>query len=216
MAQQKTSPPKNDNSPPIPDDSRGMSLIEILVVLFIIAAISSVFLPRLSVNQDSSAQILRRLANLSKQVHDTARLSNSSYRLVLDLRTDGNHRYWVERAQGLVPLRTQEQLEDLEKLTVIQREAILQKEPFQPDERLVKEPIELPKELRIVEVEIAGRDAPLTEGRVAIHFQPRGLVEEAIIRLQSEERLKWSLLINPLTGRGQLVDYFVYLKDLEQ
>jgi type II secretory pathway pseudopilin PulG len=194
----------------------GMSLVEILVVLFIIAGLTSIFLPKIGKNQEYSTQFLRRFAGISKQVQNASRLSNSSYRLVIEMREKDPHRYWVERSENKVLVRTAEQLEDLERLTRIQREAIDKGDSFKPDDRILKEPVELPEDLRIKEVEISGQEEPQSAGRVYINFQPRGLVDEAVIRVQGGETLKWSILVNPLTGRGELFTYFVYLKDLQQ
>jgi prepilin-type N-terminal cleavage/methylation domain-containing protein len=88
------------------DTERGFSLIEVLIVMGIIAAISAVILPNLGLTQSSQASLaLRDLTNTIRATYDSAVLEGGVHRLVLHV---SKSEYWTEAApkgyEGRPPL----------------------------------------------------------------------------------------------------------------
>ena len=79
---------------------RGFTLIEIMIVLAIMAALITVGAPRLLKNNEGNIKaVARNFIVLSKELRNKARLTNSTYRLAISMEAD-EPKYWVERANG--------------------------------------------------------------------------------------------------------------------
>lgn len=198
-------------------DEAGFTLIEIMVVIVIITGVlaiggTQIFNP----NEHRRSQV-RKVAILTKEIRTSARLQNSTYRIVLEMNKNKENgkddRYWVESASGQALELSEEKQEELEKLTAIQREeATKGRSNFTKDKRH-KEVI-LDGGLRIEGVEIAGRSKEITDGQAAINFFPQGLSDEAIIKLGDGKSQNWSIVIHPLTGGAEILNRAVTLKEL--
>ena len=89
---------------------RGFSLLEVLVVLGIIAALSAAILPNLGLTQNSQVSLaLRDVTNTIRATYDNAILTGRTHRLVLHLEKS---EYWAEAAplgfEGRPPLAAAE------------------------------------------------------------------------------------------------------------
>jgi len=195
----------------------GMTLLEIIVAVAIIASIVTLVLPRLNSRSNEIRATVRKIAILSRELKNLAKLQNATYRLVIHMgEEDGKpkHEFWVERGQGAIlndydpkkpptlPDPTKEKPED---------------EPppaFTRDTKVLKKPEALPNELIFESVELASVDKPITEGLVYIHYLPTGFADEAVIHLKQGEKINWSLAIQPLTGRIDIIDENRSLRDL--
>ena len=163
---------------------------------------------------------VRKLSTLSRNIQAQARLQNATYRLVIFIpNSEENkgvaHQYWVEKSAGTVlnsydpdkppPLpNSDEEKEQQEE----------NPSPFAADTKIMKKPEALPNELMFESVELKGVDEPITEGLVYIHYLPSGFSDEAAIHLKNGEKLKWTLALDSLTGRMDLIDEFVALEDI--
>jgi general secretion pathway protein H len=191
----------------------GFTLIEIMVVIGIIAAVLAIGAPRLLGTANSMRASIRKLAVLTREIRNVARLTNSTGRLVIQMDEEKGHSYWVETASGNALLLTAEQERELERLTELQREEQGPKAAFKPDSRLVRSPISLPRGLFFGSVELGAKDTTLTEGKAYIHFFPAGLSEEAAIYITDRKTLNWTITIHPLTGRAEVLERKVSLKE---
>ncbi len=195
----------------------GFTLIEVMVVITIIAAVIAVAAPKMFDTKAKIKGAVRRIAVLPREIHNAARLYNSTMRLVLSMPEDPSkeHSYWVESAPGNVVLLSEDQEKEQERLTELQRDKSEQKNNgFSTDPRVMKNPISLPKGLYFVDIEYANRLSAISSGTAYVHFFPQGLVEEALIHISDKKTLNWSIRINPITGKVDLFDHKVSIKEL--
>lgn len=188
---------------------KGFTLIEIMIVLAIISAVMLVAAPRLSKKNTNVKTIAREFLVLSKEVRNKARLSNSTYRIVINMEPD-NESYWVERASGPRPVDP----DAAEK----EKDSKEDQPPsaFQIDKSITKKQKKLPSGLRFASVESINMKAPVTSGAAYIHFFPEGFVEASALQITDGNNLTWTLVFNPLTGQADIVEKAATLKDIER
>jgi prepilin-type N-terminal cleavage/methylation domain-containing protein len=188
---------------------RGMTMVEILIVLVIIGAITGMAITKFNTHANNIKTVSRDIAGLAKEIHYSARLSQKTFRLVMQL-GDEKHtdQYWVESSNkpGAV-IEAYDDKYDKDKAPP---------SAFQPDPMFTKKPVELPKGLFFEDVELAARDQVIKSGRAYIHFTPQGLTEQAAIHLTDKKELHWSLLVHPLTGGVTVEGRYVSLKDVNK
>lgn len=194
--------------------TRGFTLIEVMIVIAIIAGVLAIGAPRMFNTKNQMRSAVRKMAVVTRDIRNVARLKNSTVRLVIRMSEEKGHAYWVESAQGNVRLLSQEQEEELDKLTDLQREEMAEKNKFQPETSIVKNPVTLPRGMFFESVEYASRKDAVTEGTTYIHFFSQGLSEEAAIHLTDKKGLNWTITIHPLTGRAEVYERNVSLKEL--
>lgn len=208
MAITKTSPLKTSSSNSL---QRGFTLIEILVVMGILAAVLAIGLPKLTKGQNNIKKVMRELAILGKEVRNQARLKNMTHRIVFEMgETTGS--YWIEAAQGPVPAKKASEESPTNDDEKKDNEL---KSPFQKSERFFKGVRKLPADLRIKRVETATNPQGKTQGLAYVYFTPEGLVEKSVIQLGNTKDLTWSLIYNPLTGHADIVEKAMSLKDID-
>jgi prepilin-type N-terminal cleavage/methylation domain-containing protein len=192
----------------------GFTLIEIMVVILIVAGVLAIGGTRLFNPNENRRSQVRKLAIQTKELRTSARLQNATFRIVFDMNDEKGHRYWIESAAGQALQFSEEQEEELEKLTEIQREEALKgRSKFQKDQK--HKEVALNGGLLIEGVEINGRSKEFTEGRAYVHFFPQGLSDEAVIKLGDRKNQHWSIVIHPLTGAAEIFNRSVTLKELK-
>ncbi|MBL7542473.1 MAG: type II secretion system protein [Bdellovibrionaceae bacterium] len=190
---------------------RGFTLIEILIVLGIIAAVIVLGLGRVRRNENNIKTTFREMTVLSKEIRVQARLQQSFFRLMIQIKSDES-RYWVEKGNGIeykdpkLELKTKEQLEN--------ESDDKKKSSFTLYKKLTKKEKILPKGIKFKSLEIQNSE-PMTDGLGAIYYSPEGLVEASIIHI-TDDKNTWSLFINPLTGIVEIADEEISLKDITQ
>lgn len=201
--------------------SSGFTLLEVIITVALIALISALVIPKISNRNNDMRSMVRKIAVLNRDLKSRAKLNNATYRLVINMgegdggdNTTAHHEFWVERAQGEVlnnydpknpPKLQTEEDEKKEEASV---------ELFTPDLKVMKQPEALPGTLQFESVELGSQDEPITSGLVYIHYLPTGYADEAAIHLKVGEKLKWTLAIEPLTGRLDIIDEYRSLEDL--
>lgn len=192
------------------NNNRGFTLIEVMIVLALLAALITFAAPRVFRTQNNIKAVSRNFIVLSREVRNKARLSNSTYRIVLKI-TDEESTYWVERASGPRTIDPEEaereQEEDAENTAP---------PVFQIDKSLIKKEKALPGDLRFASIETVNMDRPVTSGTAYIHFFPEGFVEAAAIQITNGKRLTWTLVFNPVTGQADIIEEAKSLKDLQR
>lgn len=191
-------------------NQKGFTLLEVMVVLGIIAAVIALGVPRFNQNNNNLKKVVREMGVLGKEVRHRARLFNRTYRLVFEMPPNGEHTYFVEYANGPTLAKSKEQLEAEARMDEKDRPA----SPFQRDESILKEPRTLASPYVFGRVESADREEVVTEGTAYIYFMPQGLVEQSLIQITDKKNQTWTLIFNPLTGQSDIFERAVELKEL--
>lgn len=196
--------------------------MEIMIVVAIIAAVVAIGAPKLVNKRGQMRSEIQRIAVLSRELFNAARLSNRTYRIAFDMGQD-TARFYVESANGQVAVMTEEQQKDFNDKISVDREEILKNKAgkFELDPKYVKKPEQLPNGLRVDSIEFAGRktgfvppsDSEKTS-KAYVHYFPQGLAEQAVIHFSDGKTLHWTIIINPLTGKAIIQDGTITLKDL--
>ncbi|MCB0391843.1 MAG: prepilin-type N-terminal cleavage/methylation domain-containing protein [Bdellovibrionales bacterium] len=203
---------------PIFGKNDGFTLMEIMIVVAILAALAAMVIPRIGNRNNEIKSEVRQLATLTRQVRSSAKLQNATFRLVLDLGEPGSenkHQYWLEKSTNeflLTENREENYIKSLEDKE--EEEEVGTPQAFQQDKSILRGPHELPSGMFIESVELSGFEKDLRAGKIFIHFFPSGRVEEAAIHLKLEEN-QWTLAIHPLTGKTDIASQYVSLKDIK-
>lgn len=199
--------------------NRGMTLIEIVIVVAIIAFVVGIGIPRLTGRKTEMQGTIRRLGVMVREIKNSAKLYRSTYRLAIEIRDPdalekGPSRYWVEKTPGSVLVSADEEAAELE----ANEEDEEDREPsrFQIDARITKGQQDLPGDLYFAKVEVASRKRPFTSGVAYIYFLPEGYVEQSTIHIKSGDKLHWTLALAPVTGKVDVYNKEVNLKDLQR
>ncbi len=201
-----------------------------MVVLGIIAAVAVMVIPKIDDKNNKLKREIRRLSVLSHQIRYFAKLKNSTFRLVIDMKSGANaldsQQYWLERANGEV-LMDADREEYMKKIDDAQKEAeekaddeiakskiVAHAKDFEVDNSILKEMKTLPSGLIFESIELDGVESPLKEGKVYINFYPSGLVDETAIHLKMGAN-QWTLAIHPLTGKAEIASKFIALRDIK-
>ncbi len=187
----------------------GFTLIEILIVLGIMAAVLTLGLSRFRKSDNNFRATFREMTVLSKEIRNQARLKQTFFRLMIQVKSDES-KYWVEQGSAIeskdskLELMTEEEKE--------RRGDDKKKSSFTLYKKLTKKEKPLPKGLSFKSLEILNAK-PLTDGLGAIYFSPEGLVEASIIHI-TDGKTTWSLFINPLTGIIEIANEEIRLEDI--
>jgi general secretion pathway protein H len=201
----------------------GFTLIEIMVVVAIIAAVVSILLPRIDNKNNQLKAAVRRFTTLSRELHTRAKLKGATYRLAFDLKEGADavdqQQYWVERSNQEVTVseKADEELKQQLKDASKDEKEKKQKDPngFELDPTIFRGPQEFKKPLKVLLVEKRGYKEPIKTGMAYIYFFPQGMSEMALFQIKADDNLQWTIAIEPLTGRADLLTKLISLKDLQ-
>lgn len=192
---------------------KGFTLLEILVVLGILAALMSAGISyfvdpfHLQLKKEAS-----RIAGAIKFAYNEAAIRNLTHRLVFDLTDEA---YWLEEG-GENFLLSPEKEEKSKNADAKEGE----KPPpaFALAETEVVKRVKLGDEIKLRDVFVAHQEALVDEGQAYLYFFPNGLTEAAVIHLSNEDStLNYSIIVKPLTGKSRIEgEYVEYEKILEE
>jgi prepilin-type N-terminal cleavage/methylation domain-containing protein len=200
---------------------RGFSLIEVIITVTIIAFVSAMALPKLNNHNNDIRMVVRKIAVISHMLSQRARLQNATYRLVINMSENPEakkpiHEFWVEMAHGQIlnnydpknppKLATADDKKNNDKDKEVS--------PFTPAGQILKKPFELPGDLLFESVELASLKEPVKSGLVYIYYYASGFTDEAAIHLKYGEKIKWTLAVEALTGKVDIINEFRALEDL--
>ena len=196
-----------------------MTLMEVMIVVLIIGGSATLFFSKVRNTNSEIKEAVRQFGVLTRDLHSRAKLTNSTFRLVIDMGEGGeeskkNHKYWVESASGsriakkgalTSPFKKDKKKDKDEKTS-----------DFSPDARFGKKAKKLPGGVFFEDVEVKQLGDPVESGIVYIHFRPEGFVDEAAIHLKYNDNLRWTVSIHPLTGRSYINTEYVELEEFDQ
>ncbi len=198
----------------------GMTLIEIMIVLTLVAAASTLLLSRINNRNNQLKDTIRQIGILSRDIRYRAKLKNVTYRLVIDMHTGESsqvpHQYWVEKSSGPTLLSEGSRHTSYEDKGDKEQEGDKEapRSNFEVDRSLTPKKKPLVGGLVFEDVEIASLSEKLTDGVAYIHYFPQGLVDESAIHIKYSEKLRWTLAIHPLTGKAEAVSKYISLKEI--
>lgn len=199
---------------------RGFTLVEVMVVLFIMGLMLTLMAPRAAPTGNDDKQAVRKIILVINRVRDQSRLTNSTYRLVFRITGSDSKEpdyYWVERASRRVTFDAQDEQarKDLEEQKRRAKEDKDKKvsSAFHLDSSILKKPEALRTSLKFVQMELEGVDRPVTKGEIALHFLPEGLSQEAVLQIKMPGGKLWSIAVDGLTGKGRVVGKGITLKE---
>lgn len=213
-----------------PSPSReGMTLIEIMVVIFIVALAATGL--GFSVNAITRTNLksgAAKFAAAARYAYNRAITNGTTVRIVFDL--PGN-KFAIEEAFGRIALTkgtkgravhgVDESLLDdngavdpwaaakakLEKPL----EPVINASPFEPIRGSSGEPVKrftdvsLGRHVQVVRLIVPHEPEPKDSGKGAVHFFPNGYTEHAVIQLSDGNDGFYSVELSPLTGRAKIV-----------
>lgn len=182
------------------NQQKGITLIEILIVLAIIGAAMSLVIGNFNPGSREIRRELRRLPVLSREIYQQAQISNKIYRLVINMPPGELHSYHVEfgKSESFIPDEGEKPELDEEGNEISN---------YQIDKEILKEPLSLPEDFVFRKISYGNRDGVFTEGKAYIYYFPQGLSEEAVIHIaRRDDKLNWTLVSNPLTGKIDILE----------
>ncbi len=202
--------------------NRGMTIVEIMVVLTIIASMMGIAMLSMdAIGGDSLKNSATRLTATMKYTYANAAINNTQYRLVIDLDSGKYHTEIVKAAltnhvsgapssqpsEDFLTEEAKRLAEKVEEKTDLFDEkeenpfGISRKINYQRIEDVVVKDETLKEGIRFHKVATAGSTAPKDSGIVTITFYPNGFQEQAYIVLKDEKGAAITLMTKPLSGR---------------
>jgi len=213
---------------------RGVTLIEVLIVLAIIGIMSGGILAGSS--QLAGARLKHSSALIASAVrvaYTRATATSKSVRIVFDFENDA---FWIEEGDQPMLVQTKdttatggaEASTDAERAAVDESDRIL-KGPRAPRPKFTmvdapglgasqakKGPKALERGIKFRQVQAQHDDSPRTQGRAYLYFWPGGMTERAAIQLSiggsKENGDTQTLVVSPLTGKVVVKDGAVDMK----
>jgi len=159
--------------------TKGYTLIELTVVVFLIGVMLAVSLPRFrySLITDNLKSTTRRIVGLVKGLRNEAIREQKIYLLHFDIESN---QLWI----------------DFDGITEEERE-MAQEKAFH-----------LPSDVQIMDVWTKGKGKRV-DGEVAIRFSKKGYVEQTVIHLGADDGREFTLLLNPFLAKIKSYDKYV-------
>ena len=185
---------------------KAFSLIEILLVLFILAFVFAFVSQRFSRRDQKINRAFDKLVRLNRRLVTLSKLHNQTYRWVIQLDSEGPEKYWVEKKQEG---KRGEQSPDLLKWPTEAQEkenqSLSQDLDFAVDNSFYSEPEIITPFLEITKVESSQWKEDKTEGLVYIYYYPKGLAQEAAIQFfRPDNQGSWTLYLDSVTKNLQI------------
>lgn len=196
--------------------TKGFTLIEILVVIGLMALVTSLALPSLmSFFKVSLATSGREVATVIRETYNASVITGRMYRVVYDLKTNT---YWAESGPTTLLLDTPESREEEQRRRRFLSPSELAKleakdSGFSLDKAITRKKKSLPDGVSIVSIQTDQSKEPIVEGEALTHFFPHGLTERTLIVLKDLSSNYLTLAVQPLLGKTDLFERQVSLKE---
>lgn len=204
----------------------GMTLIEIMVTLAVVALVLGITISQLSDSFDTRArQATRELSATVRYLYNKSASENLTMRLVFDMEKNTYH---VEATTDLYQLESEE--EKQERLKREQKskpssestkaadgttETPVQKAEAKfgaVDSHLLK-PSQLPGGVFFKDIYTEHDNGPVTKDKAYIYIFPSGYVERAVVNFRNEDDSeRRAVVVNPMTGATRVYEEYKELK----
>lgn len=193
-------------------DTKGFTLIEVLIVVALIALISAIALPGISsYYQVSINSATRELASAVKEAYHSTVVTGRVHRIAYDL---AKNEYWVESGPDTVLLDTKETQERDSRRKRFSFSTEKEKpSPFQMEKSITRKKQSLPIGVSFEDVVTQQAADPMKTGIVFTHFFPQGMTEQTLIHLKDSSQHQVSLVISSLVGRTDLYGRYIDAKE---
>lgn len=212
-------------------NTSGFTLMEILIVLVIVAGAMSLIVGVVPSSGRSMRQMSKKFLSLSKYVYYQSVLKHKYYRIVLDL---DEQNYKIESSEEpFFIVREGDEQEEIrednedrdgsndeeEENDQSDSDISLDNEPeafdavaqglFEESEDDLLEEQSVPDGMKIQSIYVDYAKEPITQGKVALYYFPRGYTQFAVIHLSdTDEEDFMTLVLNPLTGQITVINEF--------
>ncbi|RME21872.1 MAG: prepilin-type N-terminal cleavage/methylation domain-containing protein [Deltaproteobacteria bacterium] len=216
---------KESNRPGLTGNRSGLTLIELVITISILALVVTIMVPAVGtlggVGLRTSAS---RLAGTISFAYDLAARKNSVVRLVFDL--DQNS-YWLEIAGGKFTLnrekdevsqgRVDEEAHARGSRLFVDREEIESGSIWQPRPRTTfaryseggMDKVELGDEVHFQDVWVAHQTERVTAGKAYLYFFPTGMTEKAYVHLADDDQQAYTLVVESLLGTVKVYPSYI-------
>lgn len=195
-------------------DQKGLSLIEIMITLVIIASMMALgilyILP--SENQELQERAVR-ISGTIKYLFDEAIVKKKYYRIAFNIDESS---YVIESSQQPL-LLDQGQDEGSRKSQAESAEQDQAQQAFTPESEMLTEPVKFPKGIKIKDIYVSHLKGAQTAGIVHAYIFPNGWVEPTVINLSDkDEELFYSLEVNPISGKVKIRNEYFEMNSEEK
>ncbi len=181
-------------------NSKGFSLLEILIALVLVALFSLIAVPTFNnVFRTGAESFAVQTASLFREARDRALLNKSVVRIRWDL---DKQEYWAEEGPDsvLIPKAAEKEKTKTEE----EKKKAEEESPFHLLRDLTPKKKTLPYGVKIVQLVLAREKDPVQSGTGDIYFFPNGTGTGGILSIQDFEKKSQSLWIHPLTGTSRI------------
>ena len=165
-------------------NSKGYTLIELIVVVVLIGLTLTLTIPRFryALLTDDLKATTRKIAGMINNLRNEAISEQRDYILRFDL---GLNRIWIDS-----PAMTESE-------RAMEREKAFN----------------LAKDVRILDIRFKGEEKKMT-GETSIRVNRRGYVQPSLIHLGSEDGKEFTLVLRPFLGKVNILENYVDFEDL--
>ena len=179
-------------------NSKGFSLLEILIALLLVALFSVIAVPTFnSVFRTGSESFAVQTASLFREARDRALLNKSVVRIRWDI---DKQEYWAEEGPDsvLIPKAAEKPQTDEEK------KKAEEESPFHLSRDLTPKKQTLPYGVKIVQLVLPRFKDPVQSGTGDFYFFPNGTGTGGILTIEDFEKKSQSIWVHPLTGTSRI------------
>ena len=189
---------------------RGITLLEILVVLVLLALVMGITVSSL-VRSDGSKlkESARKLTGSIRYLYNEAILQHQYIRIVFDFESSTYH-FEFNRDPHFIHMQKEDDQKEEE------NEAAQENSTFTVSNKLLLKKVKLPHGIKVKDIFVYHAPTARSEGKEYIYILPNGWVEPAVINLSNEDETQFlSLEIQPLTGKTTIRGEYFEPKDLK-
>ena len=200
----------------------GFTLLEILIVVSILATVIALVAPKLRSTQNKATGAVRRLSVMTRFLQNQARIKQANFRIAF--KTDEESKrttYWIESGPLHAMPLSDDIMKKLDSLSKEEQERYFERQSFTKDESVMKNlrekkgEIELPSPVKLLGIEVPGGVLPRVNSMDYVYFFGQGLAQEVAIHLGDGEKLHWTIIVEPLTGRSRVYDRNAKLEEFK-
>lgn len=189
-------------------DERGFTLIEIIVVVALIALITSVSIGGIStyfkVSLDTATG---ELASIVKEAYNSAVVTGKVHRVAYDI---DKKEYWVEVGPANMLLDSEESRKADEKRRKLTDDKESKKEsPFTLEKRILRKKKSLPNGVSFDEIKTEQSKEWKTSGIAYTHIFPHGITEKTVIHIKDNGEHKITLILTAILGKTKQMDGYI-------